>query len=47
MKVTVLYFDDCPNWKVADPIGLSCRVHQTPDGPAGTPTPSQLGEVLA
>ncbi|RLE25382.1 MAG: thioredoxin family protein [Actinobacteria bacterium] len=96
MKVTLLYFDDCPNWKVADghlqalsseidglevsrievttpedaerhqfrgspsvlieghdpfaeatdPVGLSCRVYQTPDGPAGSPTLSQLRQVL-
>lgn len=92
MDVTLLYFDDCPNWLVAnehleallaehpelsisrhvvdtpeeaqrtgfrgspsivvdgvdpfadpdDPIGLSCRIYQTPDGPAGSPTLDQL-----
>ena len=97
MKVTLLYFDDCPNWKVTDghlhalsgeiddltvsrievttpeeaerhqfrgspsilvdgqdpfakdtdPVGLSCRVYKTPDGPAGSPTLDQLREVLA
>jgi len=96
MDVTLLYFDDCPNWKVTnehlkilqgeitdlevsrievttpedaeryrfrgspsllidgrdpfadpdDPVGLSCRVYQTPDGPAGSPTLAQLREVL-
>ena len=96
MKVTLLYFDDCPNWIVADghlatlageiadlevsrievttpeaaeryrfsgspsilidgrdafaeatdPVGLSCRVYQTPDGPAGSPTLAQLRQVL-
>jgi hypothetical protein len=96
MNVTLLYFDDCPNWKVTDrllhqladeiddltirhqyvgtqeeaeqygfrgspsilvdgvdpfaeaddPVGLSCRVYQTPDGMAGSPTLSQLREVL-
>ncbi|MFQ5558136.1 MAG: thioredoxin family protein [Acidimicrobiales bacterium] len=96
MDVTLLYFDDCPNWKIADerlsavaeeldavtihrqlvdttedavrfgfrgspsilvdgvdpfaapdaPVGLSCRVYQTPDGPAGSPTVEQLREVL-
>ena len=96
MDVTLLYFDDCPNWKIADahlrhlaeeipglhltrhvvdtpeeaertlfrgspsivvdgedpfadpdtPVGLSCRVYQTPDGPAGSPTLEQLREVL-
>ncbi|RMH69863.1 MAG: thioredoxin family protein [Actinomyces sp.] len=96
MDVTLLYFDDCPNWLEADahlraiaaerpdiritrhivdtpeeaertgfrgspsilvdgvdpfadpdaPVGLSCRVYQTPDGPAGSPTLEQLREVL-
>ena len=97
MDVTLMYFDDCPNWLVAnahldallaehpemsitrhvvdppeeaertrfrgspsilidgvdpfadneDPVGLSCRVYQTPDGPAGSPTLDQLRDVLA
>lgn len=97
MDVTLLYFDDCPNWLVAnehldrlltespsmtvsrqivdtpeeaertrfrgspsiivngvdpfadadDPVGLSCRVYQTPDGPAGSPTLDQLREALS
>jgi hypothetical protein len=97
MDITLLYFDDCPNWLVAnehldlllsehpemsitrrvvdtpeeaertrfrgspsilingidpfaepdDPVGLSCRVYQTPDGPAGSPTLDQLRDVLA
>jgi len=97
MDVTLLYFDDCPNWLVAnehleelraehpemsitrhivdtpeeaertrfrgspsilvdgddpfadvdDPVGLSCRVYQTPAGPAGSPTLDQLRDVLA
>ncbi len=96
MDVTLMYFDDCPNWQVAnerlrqladeiddvelttlqintpedaeqhgfrgspsilingsdpfarpdDPVGLSCRVYQTPEGPSGSPTISQLREVL-
>lgn len=95
MRIELLYFDDCPHWKIADerlhavasarglevvhqlvttpeeaeatrfrgsptilvdgrdpfaagdePVGLSCRVYQTPDGPAGAPTFSQLEEVL-
>ena len=29
-----------------DPIGLSCRVYRTPEGPAGTPTVPQLVGVL-
>ncbi len=96
MDVTLMYFDDCPNWKVADerlheladeidgmtihhryvgtaedaekyqfrgspsilvdgvdpfaeaddPVGLSCRVYQTPDGMAGSPTLEQLRSAL-
>jgi len=96
MDVTLLYFDDCPNWKVTEehlvtlareipgltvnrhlvdtpeeaervrfrgspsiivdgvdvfadpdaPVGLSCRMFQTPDGMAGSPTLTQLREVL-
>lgn len=30
-----------------EPVGLSCRVYQTPDGPAGAPTLAQLRGVLA
>jgi hypothetical protein len=29
-----------------EPVGLSCRIYQTPDGPAGSPTTAQLREVL-
>lgn len=97
MDVTLLYFDGCPHWQVAehhleellgefpelsidrltvetpeeavrtrfrgspsilidgadpfaddsDPVGLSCRVYQTPDGPAGSPTLDQLRDVIA
>jgi hypothetical protein len=96
MKVELLYFQDCPNWKVADrrlrsladelgltldcrvvstpeeaeavgfhgsptilvegrdpfarvdepPVGLTCRIYQTPDGPAGAPTLEQLRAVF-
>ena len=95
MKLELLYFDDCPNWKVAaerldgvavgrgltverrlvttpeeaeaarfrgsptilvdgeDPFasgdesfGLACRVYQTPDGLAGSPTTEQLEAIL-
>ena len=28
-------------------VGLSCRVYQTPDGPAGAPTVAQLQTALA
>ena len=95
--MTLLYFDDCPNWMVADghlrtlaaenpeivierrivdtvaeaeatrfrgspsiivegndafahpsdPVGLSCRMYQTPHGPAGSPTLDQLRTVFA
>ncbi len=96
MDVTLLYFDGCPNWQLADerlralqdelgfaltrelvetpedaeakqfrgsptvlvdgrdpfadggePVGLSCRLYRTPEGPAGAPTLDQLREVLA
>lgn len=96
MDVTLLYFDECPNWKAADghlsalaaempglnvvrhlvdtpqeaertgfrgspsilvdgvdvfahadaPVGLSCRIYETPDGPAGSPTLEQLRIAL-
>lgn len=29
-----------------EPVGLSCRIYQTPDGPAGSPTLAQLREVV-
>ncbi len=28
------------------PVGLSCRVYQTPDGPAGAPTIGQLCDAV-
>lgn len=95
VKVELLYFDDCPNWRVADehlhqlatdheldivyrlvttpedaealafrgsptvlidgidpfatgdePVGLSCRIYQTPAGPAGAPTLEQLHDAI-
>lgn len=96
MNVTLLYFEECPNWLDADrhlrvlaaehpemvierrlvetveeaeetrfrgspsiivdgvdafadpdaPVGLSCRVYQTADGPAGSPTLDQLRAVI-
>ena len=95
MNVTLLYFDGCPNWEIADrrlsaladelgfevdrrkvetsadaealgfrgsptvlvdgrdafadgdePVGHACRVYETPDGPAGAPTETQLRAVL-
>ncbi len=30
-----------------EPVGLSCRIYQTPDGPAGSPTADQLRAALA
>lgn len=29
-----------------EPVGLSCRIYQTPQGPAGSPTLEQLRAVL-
>ena len=29
-----------------EPVGLSCRIYQTPAGPAGSPTVGQLRAVL-
>jgi hypothetical protein len=28
------------------PIGLSCRIYQTPEGPAGSPTVEQIATAL-
>jgi hypothetical protein len=96
MRVELLYFKGCPNWRAADqrlhtlareqgfkvqhrlvstpeeakarefrgsptimvdgrdlfaggdePIGLSCRLYRTPDGPAGAPTVDMLRAALA
>ena len=96
VNVTLLYFDDCPNWLEADghlrtltsehpemiierrlvetvedaeatrfrgspsiivngvdpfaeedaPVGLSCRIYQTSNGPAGSPTLDQLRDAI-
>ena len=95
MKLELLYFDSCPNWRIAaerlddvatrhgltvnrrlvttpeeaetgrfrgsptilldgedpfasgdEPVGLACRVYQTPDGPAVSPTTEQLEAIL-
>lgn len=95
MRVQLLYFDDCPSWRVAAShleqlrdefdirvervpvetpeeaarlgflgspslvaedvdlfapegaeVGLSCRIYQTPDGPAGSPTLDQVRQAL-
>ena len=29
-----------------EPFGLACRIYQTPDGPAGSPTSVQLEDAL-
>jgi glutaredoxin len=97
MNIDILYFNDCPHWKIADErlaaiaaersditvthhlvesvdeaerlgfhgspsilidgvdafaeaaagIGLSCRLYQTPEGPAGAPTVEQLRSAIA
>lgn len=95
MDITLLYFDDCPNWKTTnqrleklrsdfdfditlvkvettedaerlafrgsptilingddpfarpnDPIGLTCRIYQTPAGIKGSPTTEMLRSAL-
>lgn len=30
-----------------DPVGLSCRIYSTPDGPAGTPTLAMLRAAVS
>lgn len=97
MEITLLYFDDCPNWTAADrhldqlqsefadvvvtrhlvdtteeaerlrfrgspsilidgrdpssdpdaPVGFSCPIYQTPNGPASSPTLDQLRSAVA
>ena len=39
--------DDAFAGDTTEGFGLSCRVYRTPDGPEGSPTKEQLGEVLA
>lgn len=43
---TVLVGGRDPFAEGEEPVGLSCRIYQTPDGPAGSPTLEQLREVL-
>lgn len=43
---TVLVAGRDPFARGDEPVGLSCRVYQTPDGPAGAPTRSQLRAAL-
>lgn len=43
---TILVDGEDPFASGEEPFGLACRVYQTPDGPAGSPTARQLEEVL-
>lgn len=43
---TVLVDGRDPFARGDEPVGLSCRIYQTPHGPAGSPTIGQLREVL-
>ena len=44
---SILFDGVDPSSDADAPVGLSCRVDQTPEGPAGSPTIDQLREVLA
>lgn len=46
LRVTLRYFDGCPNWQTEENHGLTCRVFETPEGLAGSPTPEQLRDAL-
>lgn len=43
---TVLVDGEDPFASGDEPFGLACRVYQTPDGPAGSPTIEQLDAVI-
>ena len=43
---TILVDGEDPFAAGDEPFGLACRVYQTPDGPAGSPTTEQLEAVL-
>lgn len=43
---TILVDGSDPFARDDDPTGLACRVFQTPDGPAGSPTLAQLRAVV-
>ena len=43
---TVLIDGRDPFARGDEPVGLSCRIYQTPEGSAGSPTVEQLREVL-
>lgn len=44
---TVLIDGVDPFARPTDPYGLSCRIYQTPKGPAGAPTISMLRSTLS
>lgn len=43
---TILVDGEDPFASGDEPFGLACRVYQTPDGPAGSPTTEQLEAVI-
>ena len=43
---TILVDGRDPFARKGEPFGLSCRVYQAPDGPAGSPTIEQLRSAL-
>lgn len=43
---TVLVDGHDPFAQGQEPVGLACRIYQTPQGPAGAPTLDQLRAVL-
>ena len=43
---TILVDGEDPFAARDEPFGLACRVYQTPDGPAGSPTTEQLESAL-
>ena len=43
---TILVNGEDPFASGDEPFGLACRVYQTPDGPAGSPTTEQLEAIL-
>lgn len=43
---TILVDGEDPFASADEPFGLACRMYQTPDGPAGSPTTDQLEAVL-
>ncbi len=44
---TILIDGEGPFAGPDDPVGLSCRIYQTPGGPAGAPTLKQLRAAIA